>query len=239
MFKGGTSLSKVHADFYRLSEDLDFAISIPTDVRRSGRRGVVAPIKRHLAKIAERTPAVKITSPLNGHNECRQYEAFLQYASAVTGEDETVKVEVAVREPIIESPVSCAGRTLLRHPVPEESPSVKLSVRVLSLHETYAEKARAALTRNPPAIRDIFDIDEAVRNNRLNLIAPPFLHLVKQKLAVPGNAPLDTSPTRRRTLEGQLETHLKPVLRKSDYEVFDVERAIAEVEKLAAMIHGD
>ena len=33
VFKGGTSLSKVYASFYRLSEDLDFAISIPATVR--------------------------------------------------------------------------------------------------------------------------------------------------------------------------------------------------------------
>ena len=30
-FKGGTCLSKVHAGFYRLSEDLDFVIPMPTD----------------------------------------------------------------------------------------------------------------------------------------------------------------------------------------------------------------
>ena len=29
VFKGGTCLSKVHAEFYRLSEDLDFSISTP------------------------------------------------------------------------------------------------------------------------------------------------------------------------------------------------------------------
>ena len=33
-FKGGTCLAKVHAGFYRLSEDLDFAISLPTMTSR-------------------------------------------------------------------------------------------------------------------------------------------------------------------------------------------------------------
>jgi len=32
VFKGGTCLSKVHADFFRLSEDLDFSLSTPIDV---------------------------------------------------------------------------------------------------------------------------------------------------------------------------------------------------------------
>jgi predicted nucleotidyltransferase component of viral defense system len=31
VFKGGTCLAKIHADFYRLSEDLDFVISMPVD----------------------------------------------------------------------------------------------------------------------------------------------------------------------------------------------------------------
>ena len=31
IFKGGTCLAKVHAGFYRLSEDLDFAIPMPVD----------------------------------------------------------------------------------------------------------------------------------------------------------------------------------------------------------------
>ena len=238
VFKGGTCLSKVHAGFYRLSEDLDFAISIQTTAHRPDRRRAVAPLKDHLEKMGERLPAVEIVSPLNGHNLCRQYEASLQYASVVTGEHETVKVEVALREPVIESPVFCDGRTLLRHPVPRETPDTPLSICVLTLHEAYAEKVRAALTRDPPAIRDIFDIAEAVRAERLDFCEPRFLDLVRQKLAVPGTAAIDTSQTRRQSLENQLETHLKPVLRGADYAAFDIEHAFAEVEKLVAMIRA-
>jgi len=128
---------------------------------------------------------------------------------------------------------------LLRHPVLQETPDAHVSLCVLSLHETYAEKVRAALTRNPPAIRDIFDIADAARARRLDFSAPGFLRLVRRKLAVAGNAVIDTSETRRRLLENQLESHLKPVLRNSDYAAFDIERAFAEVEKLAAMVRGD
>jgi predicted nucleotidyltransferase component of viral defense system len=239
VLKGGTSLSKVHAGFYRMSEDLDFAISIPATTRRSDRRKAVAPVKIHLEGLTQRLPAIVIASPWNGHNDSRQYEALLRYASMVTGEHETVKVEVAVREPIIESTVACVGRTLLRHPVPTAVRDARLSLCVLSLHETYAEKVRAALTRNPPAIRDFFDIADAVHAQRLDLSEPAFLSLVRQKLAVPGNAPIDTGQTRRRSLEDQLETDLKPVLRSSDYATFNMERALAEVEKLAAAIRED
>ena len=132
VFKGGTCLSKVYAGFYRLSEDLDFAISIPTTARPRVRREARLPVKRHLEQIAKRLPALSTSDPPQGHDGNRQYNAILQYESAVTGELEAVKVQVAIREPIIEATVSCTGRTLLRHPVAEEVPEAELSLRVLS-----------------------------------------------------------------------------------------------------------
>src|ERR1044072_3344911 len=37
VFKGGTSLTKVHSELYRLSEDLDYTISTPVDAARAER----------------------------------------------------------------------------------------------------------------------------------------------------------------------------------------------------------
>ena len=239
VFKGGTCLSKVYAGFYRLSEDLDFAISIPVTARRRERREAIAPIKEYLADISKRLPTVGIARPLNGHNDSRQYEATLQYVST-TGEYETVKIEVAIREPIIESTIfPSIGRTLLRHPVPKGTPETNLSLRVMSLHETYAEKIRAALSRRSPAIRDIFDIAEAVRAERLDLFETKFLDLVRQKLAVPGNPMIDINEAWRKSLTDQLETRLKPVLRSADYSKFDFVHAFSEIEKLMAMINKE
>ena len=109
VFKGGTCLSKVYTDFYRLSEDLDFAISIPTTVRPQDRREARLPVKRHLEQIAERLPTVSAFAPPQGHDGNRQYNAVLQYRSAVTGEHEKVKVQVAIRVPIIKATISCSG----------------------------------------------------------------------------------------------------------------------------------
>ncbi len=239
VFKGGTCLSKVHADFFRLSEDLDFAISIPADANPGERRKMVAPLKHHLEEITRRQPAIDISGNLKGNNRSRQYRASLHYESVVTGERETVKVEVAVREPIIDPPVFCDGRTLLKDPVANESSEASLSICVMSLQEAYAEKLRAALTRDPPAIRDIFDVANAIRVKRLDFCDARFLRLVRQKLAVPGNSMIDTSENRRRFLEDQLETHLKPVLRGSDYTAFDVGGAFAAVGQLAVMIQTE
>lgn len=239
VFKGGTSLSKVHAGFYRLSEDLDFAISAQTTVRRSARRHAVAPVKQHLERIGERLPTVSIVDPLKGHNEGRQYNATVQYESVVTGEHEAVKVEVAIREPFLEPTVFCTGRTLLRRPVADDSSPATMPVHVLSLRETYAEKVRAALTRIPPAIRDIFDIAEAFRRQRIDLTETGFLNLVRQKLAVPGTPAIDAGKKRRKSLTDQLETNLKPVLLRSDYTAFDIEHAFAVVENIAGKIRDE
>jgi hypothetical protein len=45
IFKGGTCLSKVHSDFYRLSEDLDFVISMETNA--SWKRTPQGPLVEH------------------------------------------------------------------------------------------------------------------------------------------------------------------------------------------------
>jgi len=46
VFKGGTCLTKVHSELYRLSEDLDYAIPVAVDVPRSERSRRTRLIKR-------------------------------------------------------------------------------------------------------------------------------------------------------------------------------------------------
>jgi hypothetical protein len=45
VFKGGTCLSKVYVNFYRLSEDLDFIIPVTADSTRPQRSTMSAPVK--------------------------------------------------------------------------------------------------------------------------------------------------------------------------------------------------
>src|SRR6266542_518938 len=54
VFKGGTCLAKVHADFYRLSEDLDFVISIPIDASRAERRKGIEGVKTAFGALTDR-----------------------------------------------------------------------------------------------------------------------------------------------------------------------------------------
>src|SRR4030042_642789 len=59
IFRGGTCLSKIYGEFYRLSEDLDFTISVPFDAPRSLRRKKIEPLKKLLNDPFSRKPAVQ------------------------------------------------------------------------------------------------------------------------------------------------------------------------------------
>jgi len=99
-FKGGTCLSKVHCDFYRMSEDLDFALSLPVDATRSQRSKRVTATKAHLVGLPKRIPCFRIVDALQGYNNSTQYIGRVCYQSCVTGQEEYIKVEFSVREPI-------------------------------------------------------------------------------------------------------------------------------------------
>jgi predicted nucleotidyltransferase component of viral defense system len=110
------------------------------------------------------------------------------------------------------------------------------TVRAIAEEEAYAEKARAALSRREPAVRDFYDFDYAIRTGRVDPTAGEFVALVRQKLAVPGNDRIDLSEERREQLQRQVETELKPVLRPGDFEAFDFERAFSSVVALGGRL---
>lgn len=233
-FKGGTSLSKVHSDFYRMSEDLDFAYSVAPEASRSRRSAMVAPMKEHLAKLPKRLACFTVVGALRGHNNSTQYIAQLSYRSSVTGQDEPVKLEFSIREPILEPVESLPARTLLSDPFRRAAAVPPFPVPVLSHRETYAEKLRAALTRREPAIRDFYDIDHGVRSGGLDPTDPRMIELVAKKLAVPGNDPIDVSQRKRDALGRQTQGQLRPVLREPDFSAFDLARAFAIVADIAS-----
>ena len=168
VFKGGTSLSKIHTDFFRLSEDLDFVVSVETSSARSTRRRLIAPIKEHIQAMMGRLPYLRLSKPMHGSNACKQYIGEVSYNSLVTGQEERIKVEVGLREPVLEPVEQRSARTLLTDPF-RNAPAVGLiPIHALSFLETYAEKIRAALTRREPAIRDFFDIDHAMNAGKLD-----------------------------------------------------------------------
>jgi predicted nucleotidyltransferase component of viral defense system len=236
VFKGGTCLAKVHADFYRLSEDLDFVVPMPVDAPRAERSKQAKPLKEAVEKLPKRLPEFHLVDPLKGANNSTQYIAVVGYSSLIRRQEETIKIEVGLREPLLTPVVKSPARTIMLDPVSSKSLVPPVSIRCISKTEAMAEKFRAALSRREAAIRDFFDIDYAVRMLGLRPRDAAFIKLVRQKLDVPGNDPVDVSRVRLKTLRQQLEPRLKPVLRAKDFAEFDLDRAFDIVADVAAMV---
>jgi len=235
VFKGGTCLSKVHADFYRLSEDLDLIIPVGVSSTRSQRRGEIEAVKRMFEVLI---PGMAISEALQGHNVSRQYIGYLEYQSAILEKQEKIKVEVGLREPLLNPSESKTALTIVINPFTSLPLLPTFTVRAMALRETYAEKLRAAMTRIEPAIRDFFDLFYAIKVIGLDINDAEFLSIVKAKLEVPGNAPVDISAERKRELHRQLEGQLKPVLRAADFARFNLDEAFELVSGAAEAVYG-
>lgn len=236
IFKGGTCLAKIHADFYRLSEDLDFVISMPVDSSRAERSRRAKGLKDLVNALPEHLPGFRIVEPLAGANNSTQYNAIVGYPSRISKAEETIKVEVGLREPLLLPPERRMAKTLLLNPAAPKPLCEPFALPCLSLREAFAEKFRAAFSRREVAVRDFFDIDFAVRHLGLQPRDDGFIALVRQKLAIPGNEPVDVSPERLVALRQQLDRELKTVLREKDFREFDLERAFGIVKDVAALI---
>lgn len=236
VFRGGTCLTKVYMGFYRLSEDLDFLISTPVDANRADRSRRAAESKRSVATIGEQQRGLRVITPLTGANDSREYIAVIGYPSLLGPGEDTVTIEVGLREPLLTPAIRGEARTLLLDPIDGAPLVPPLAVPCLSREEAMAEKLRAALSRREPAIRDFYDVDHAIRRLGFRVQDPELVGLVREKLAVPGNEPVDVSAARLAVLKPQLESQLKPVLRDRDIVEFDLERAFAAVAGVAAAL---
>jgi predicted nucleotidyltransferase component of viral defense system len=236
VFKGGTCLSKVYGGFYRLSEDIDFMISTPSDSSRSLRRKTIEPLKKMVGRISDVLPGFTILENLTGRNNSTQYIAQVQYRSSIREVPATIKIEIGLREELLTLPQKGRVKTLLNDPFSRKPAVQEFTVSCMSPEEAYAEKLRAALTRTELAIRDFYDIDYAVQEMGLNLSKKDFLDLVTRKLTVPGNDPVNITSARKEVLRRQLETELKPILREKDFQRFDLDRAFNLVTQIGSRL---
>jgi predicted nucleotidyltransferase component of viral defense system len=236
VFKGGTCLSKVYVNFYRLSEDLDFVIPVTADTSRAQRRSGMVPVKDIFDNAPNVIPGMEISETLAGHNNSQQYIGYLAYRSVLVEKVEKVKVEIGLREPMLLSSESRVASTVAINPFNNLPLFPAFTVSAMAPHEMYAEKFRAAMTRREPAIRDFFDIFYAIHEGGLNIHDLDFLSMVKRKLEVPGNDPVDLSSARKDELGRQLEGQLKPVLRPQDFVRFNLDEAFDTVCNMAVKL---
>lgn len=226
IFKGGTCLAKVHAGFYRLSEDLDFTIPMAVDASRAQRRQSATVVKDAMAAVADHLPGFAADRALTGSNNSKQYVGTLRYESPSSGQAEAILIEVSLREPLLSPAIRGLVRTVLLDPIHGQAMLPEFPCTCLSLAESMAEKLRAALSRPDVAIRDFYDLYHAHVHLGLDPSDRALIQLVRQKLAIPGNPPVDLSAERLAALRRQLDTRLRPVLRDRDLRAFDLEQAI-------------
>lgn len=236
IFKGGTCLNKVHVGFYRLSEDLDFSIPVDLEATRGDRRKAVEPVKKHLASFKTLAPSLQLESDLAGHDEGRLYTTVLSYMSIVTRKKGTIKFEVGLRDKLLDQVVQASARTLLMDPFKRSDLLSAATIFCLSTKEAFAEKIRAALTRKDAAIRDLFDLDHAIRHRKINLRDPDLLNLARLKLNIPDIGTVYNYQTRIDAMRKQLTTELQPVLRPADYAGFDFDKAAAQLLALSEVL---
>lgn len=236
VFKGGTCLAKVYTEFYRLSEDLDFVIPTPTTASRAQRRSLASGLKITISRLAHDVSDFRVIEPLIGANNSTQYIAVFGYTSLISKEEETIKIEVGLRESLLTKVFIGNIQTILLNPISHKPMVSGFPLPCLSINEALAEKLRAALSRREAAIRDFYDIDYAIRKMDLRPLAADMVDLVRKKLAVSGNDPIDVSEARLAALRQQLDSQLKPVLRTKDLAEFDLERAFKAVAAVATVI---
>ncbi len=236
IFKGGTCLAKVHAGFYRLSEDLDFAIPMQVNASRAERSRAADAIKHAVACVSRRLPEFSCHAELKGANDSAQYTGAVTYRSQLSDEQETILVDVSVREPALTTPATLSARTVLLDPISGQPAVSGLDVACITAVEAMAEKFRAALSRRDVAIRDFYDLDYAVRHLPLDFGSPSFIGMVRRKLAIPDNPPVDVGAERMTALRRQVDAKLRPVLREKEFRDFVLDRAIALVADMAARV---
>lgn len=231
IFKGGTLLAKGLLGFFRLSEDLDFSVSNNFCEPRNQRRQLAGAIKNSIGELLA-TIGFQEVSPLRGFNESRQYNGVFGYTSII-GTPDTIKFEVGFRGDLMIPPTDTPLATLLVDPfsrVPAINPII---CKTLAPNEAYAEKARAALSRRTPAIRDLFDLAQIAKSG-FAIEDKEFVALVSRKLEADNSVICNTSTEKKSHLLKMVETDLAPVLKIK--QEFDFDDAWKILENLAQLV---
>jgi len=235
IFKGGTLLAKAYLPFFRLSEDLDFAVSNSLCGDRKDRRKAADAIRELIPDIIAEF-GLRELSPFRGFNESRQYNAIFAY-DTIAAPQETIKFEVGFRGDLMFSPTMHPLSTLLIQPFTQEICLPPFEALVIAKEEAYAEKVRAALSRRRPAIRDFYDI-AAISASGFDLLHDDFIQLVARKLIADDTAQMDLTPTKHSLLREKISTELLSVLKAGT--VFSLEGSWSILETIARKVgvHG-
>ena len=159
VFKGGTLLNKIHLNYHRLSEDLDFTYySKDSLISRSARSKSIAPVREKMPSFLKQIQLQSDHPEGEGFNNSTQYLFEVQYPSFITGKNENIKIEISLRQTPLEKPVYNTLNHLYQDPFTGEDLIPRHKVLSLSFNEAVAEKLKAAINRKDVAIRDYYDL---------------------------------------------------------------------------------
>lgn len=227
VFKGGTLLNKIHLNYHRLSEDLDFTYFSRMDLdARAKRSRAIAPIRETMPGFLKVLDLTSKNPKGEGFNHSTQYVFQLLYPSFITGKNENIKLEISLRQMPLDTPVHNAVTHFYQDPFTGADLIPKNRVLSLSLNEAVAEKLKAAITRRDVAIRDYYDL-WYISEAKFDFKNKDFLSLFKKKLETEKyegdhshNFGLDKETID--TLYRQIETDLIPVIRVGEH--FDLDK---------------
>ncbi|MFH1823933.1 MAG: nucleotidyl transferase AbiEii/AbiGii toxin family protein [Candidatus Firestonebacteria bacterium] len=239
VFKGGTCFNKIYFPYYRLSEDLDFTMKLPSNnITRGMRSRAMKPIKENIEKYLENIGLKLDKDKEPGRNENKQYVFMINYDSIFMGTKGTIKLEVGLRfNPLLKT----ENRNVVHcftNQITNESLFSGGEVNCLSLKESVAEKLRAAAGREMIAPRDFYDLDYLIRN-KFNISDPEVLKLFELKTKEESTWDgmpkychnLGRSDKEIDDMRSRIESELYPVIKLEEREKFNIDIALARINK--------
>jgi predicted nucleotidyltransferase component of viral defense system len=235
VFKGGTLLNKIHLDYHRLSEDLDFTYYGKEALEiRAQRSRAITPIRERMPDFLKRLQLESDRPEGQGFNNSTQYIFEIKYPSFVTGKDENVKIEISLRQFPKEKPVHQIIRHFYQDPFTGEDLIPAHKILSLTLNEAVAEKLKAAVNREDVAIRDYYDLWH-IAESGFDFFQSKFIKLFKVKLEDENyqgdyRRNFGLSADKISDLRRQVETDLVPVIRAG--ERFDLDKVLERFDAI-------
>lgn len=219
IFKGGTCLNKIYYSYYRLSEDLDFIMRLPSgSLTRTGKRKLIKPIKDNILSYVGLYGMTIDDVNNTGRNESSQYIFYIDYDSAVLGNKQSIKLEIGLRfNPILGVSKQKVSHRFL-HPFTKEPLFDGGQVNCLALKELVAEKMRATATRLTIAPRDFYDISFLIKAG-FNFQDEELWQLFKSKLSEDG---FESDLGKYRINMGRSKDEIADMSSRIDAELMDV-----------------
>lgn len=221
IFKGGTLLNKIHLNYHRLSEDLDFTYySKHKLTNRTKRLRAISPIRERMPDFLKKLELKSDNPKGEGFNNSTQYIFYVKYPSIITAKDENIKIEISLREPPLDKPVRTTIKHFYRDPFTNKYLMPTNEIWSLSLEEAVAEKLKASITRKDIAIRDYYDL-WYIAESGFDFYQDKFIKLFKKKLTAEGykgdyTQNFGLSHDKIAILRRQIETDLIPVVRAGE-----------------------